>query len=103
MRICGQWTATRPHGISQCSLFVRLDKCMAPDESISLTVNLTIQEAIGIIGDLHHMVRLNRATSQEEAAAWGRVRPGTIRKLTKALESAGWKPNGLPDGRRDPS
>jgi hypothetical protein len=72
---------------------------MAPDENTSVTVSLTIKEAMGIIGDLDHMVRLNRATSQEEEAAWGRARPGTIRKLARAIEVAGWKVTGPPDGR----
>jgi hypothetical protein len=64
---------------------------MAPDENTSVTVSLTIKEAMGIIGDLDHMVRLNRATSQQEEAAWGRARPGTMRKLARAIEMAGWK------------
>jgi hypothetical protein len=42
---------------------------MAPDDSTSITVSLTIKEAMGIIGDLGHVVRLNRATSQQEEAA----------------------------------
>lgn len=54
---------------------------------------------MGIIGDLDHMVRLNRATSQQEEAAWGRTRPGTIRKLVRAIEVAGWNVTGPPDGR----
>jgi hypothetical protein len=72
---------------------------MAPDEQKSITVSFTIKEARGIIGDLGHMVRLNRATSQEEEAAWGRARPATMRKLVRALEGAGWKVTGPPDGR----
>ncbi|MGA8455477.1 MAG: hypothetical protein WB800_08740 [Streptosporangiaceae bacterium] len=72
---------------------------MAPDENTSVTVSLTIKEAMGIIGDLDHMVRLNRATSQQEEAAWGRTRPGTIRKLVRAIEVAGWNVTGPPDGR----
>jgi hypothetical protein len=72
---------------------------MAPDENRSVTVSLTIKEAMGIIGDLDHMVRLNRATSQQEEAAWGRARPATIRKLARAIEVAGWKVTGPPDGR----
>ncbi len=75
---------------------------MAPGESTSVTVDLTIQEAIGIIGDLRHMIRLNRATSQEEEAAWGRARPGAMRKLTRAIDDAGWKAVELPDGLIDP-
>ena len=71
---------------------------MALDESTSVTVELTIQEAIGIVGDLQHMIRLNRATSQEEEAAWGRARPSAMRKLTRAIDDAGWKATGLPDG-----
>lgn len=72
---------------------------MAPDENTSVTVSLTIKEAMGIISDLDHMVRLNRATSQEEEAAWGRTRPGTMRKLVRAIEVAGWKITRPPDGR----
>jgi hypothetical protein len=72
---------------------------MAPDEETSITVSFTIKEAMGIIGDLDHMVRLNRATSQEEEAAWGRARPSAIRKLARALEGTGWKATGPPDGR----
>jgi hypothetical protein len=72
---------------------------MAPDENTSITVSLTIQEAIGITGDLHHMIRLNRATSREEEAAWGRARPAAMRKLVRAIEGAGGKATGLPDGR----
>jgi hypothetical protein len=75
---------------------------MALDESTSLTVALTIQEAIGIIADLHHMIRLNRATSREEEAAWERARPGAMRKLTRALDDTGSKASGLPDGLIDP-
>jgi hypothetical protein len=72
---------------------------MAPDENTSITVSLTIKEVMGIIGDLDHMVRLNRATSQEEQAAWGRARPGAMRKLARAIETADWKVTGPPDGR----
>jgi hypothetical protein len=75
-----------------------LDEYMTPDENAPLTVNLTVQEAIGIIGDLHHMIRLNRATSQEQEAAWGRARPGTMRKLSRAMEGASRKLAELPDG-----
>jgi hypothetical protein len=70
---------------------------MTPDENAPFTVNLTVQEAIGIIGDLHHMIRLNRATSQEQEAAWGRARPDTMRKLSRAMEGASRKLAELPD------
>lgn len=64
---------------------------MGPDENAPLTVDLTIQETIGIIGDLHHMIRLNRATSVAEEAAWGRARPAAMRKLIRAMEGASRK------------
>jgi hypothetical protein len=70
---------------------------MALDESTSVTVEFTIQEAIGITGDLQHMIRLNRATSQEEEAAWGRARPAVMRKLTRAMEGVSRKLAELPD------
>jgi hypothetical protein len=76
---------------------VRLDEYMTPDENAPLTVDLTIQEAVGIIGDLRHMIRLNRATSQEEEAAWGRARPAVMRKLTRAMEGVSRKLAELPD------
>lgn len=57
----------------------------ALDENMSITVSLTIHEAIGIIGDLHHMIRLNRAASREEDAAWGRARGATMHKLVRSL------------------
>jgi hypothetical protein len=69
---------------------------MTPDENAPLTVDLTIQEAIGIIGDLRHMIRLNRATSQEEEAAWARARPAAMRKLTRAMEGVSRKLAELP-------
>jgi len=72
---------------------------MAPNEDMPITVSLTIKEAMGIIGDLDHMIRLNRATSQQEQAAWGRARPGAMRKLARAIEAAGWKATGPPDDR----
>ena len=75
---------------------------MTPDESTSVTVDLTIQEAIGIIGDLNHMIRLNRATSREEEAVWGRARPRAMRKLIRALEDTDWKTAGPPNGRDGP-
>lgn len=81
---------------------MRLDEYMTPDENAPLTVDLTIRETIGIIGDLHHMIRLNRATSVEEEAAWGRARPDTLRKLARAMEGASRKLSALPDGPSQP-
>lgn len=75
---------------------------MAPDENTPIKVSLTLQEAIGIIGDLHHMIRLNRATSREEEAAWGRARSATMRKLIRALEDAGQNMTQHPNGRIGP-
>jgi hypothetical protein len=71
---------------------------MAPDESTPVTVDLTILEAIGIIHDLHHMIRLNRASSREEEADWKGARRVVMHKLIRTVENTGWDVAKLPGG-----
>jgi hypothetical protein len=75
---------------------------MAPDENTPIMVNLTVLEAIGIIHDLHHMIRLNRASSREEEADWKGARRVAMHKLIRAMKDTGWDVAGLPDGPVSP-
>jgi hypothetical protein len=71
---------------------------MAPDDNTSVTIDLTILEVIGIIRDLHHMILLNRASSQEEEVNWKGARRVAMRKLIRAVKDTGWDVAELPGG-----